>query len=213
MTGSGRRAALLGAVLVATLVTACSGAPDERVLPKEPSGPAVTYVALGGDDVSGGRRTFASTWPHRLFRTALPLTADLVDLSDPRSGIAQVRADQLDRAVAAKPALVTLTLLDDAERGSDPDGVGSDLAAVLTALTARDTTRVLVGTVPDGSAAPAVVEGLNQAIRTTAAGRPHVRVVDLATVGRADTPDGATRTAQAFARAVHLLGISPGRSP
>lgn len=208
-----RRPVLVAALVVAVVVTACSGAPDEQVVPKEPRGPATTYVALGGDDVSGGRRSLGSTWPHRLFRTALPITADFVDLSDPRSGIVQIRADQLDRALAAKPSLVTVTVLDDAERRTDPAVVGRELTAVLEALTARASTRVLVGTVPEGAAAPAVVDALNGAIRDAAAGIPHVGVVDLATVGRTDTPGGATRAAEAFARAVRALGISPGRSP
>jgi hypothetical protein len=213
MTAAGRRPVLAAALAVAALAAACSGAPGERVLPREPKGAATTYVALGGDDVSGRRGTFGGTWPHRFFRTALPITANLVDVSDPRSGIAQIRADQLSPAVAAKPSLATITLLDDAERATDPAAVGADLSAVLDALTAHGATRVLVGTVPDGAAAPAVVASLNQAIRGAAAGRPHVRVVDLATVGRIDTPEGATRAAQAFARAARALGVNPGRSP
>ncbi len=113
----------------------------------------------------------------------------------------------------ATPDLVTITLLDDAERGSDPDQVEQDLDAVLDRLTKRAATLVLVGTLPDRAADASVVDGLDHAIRAAAAGRDQVKIVDLGSADRPDTPAGAIRTARAFARAVRLAGINRGRSP
>jgi GDSL-like Lipase/Acylhydrolase family len=197
---------------IAMVVAACSGAPDDATVPKERRTTAFTYVSLGGDDAAGARGRFGNAWPHVLFRTALPRSAQLVDLGTRRSGIGEIGANQVDRAVAARPDLVTLTLLDDAERGNDPDRVAADLGAVLDRLRARKA-QVLVGTIPDDAADPATVSGLDTAIRAAAAGRPDVTVVDLGAVGRPDTPSGAIRTARAFARAVRAVGVSPARSP
>ena len=70
------------------------------------------------------------------------VSANLVDLAQPRSTIDEVRTDQVDRAVAVRPDLVTLTLLDDAERDNDPVLVGAALGAVLDRLGDRTDARV-----------------------------------------------------------------------
>jgi hypothetical protein len=204
---------LLAACLVGGLAAACNTAPDDQTVPAERRGPTSTYVALGGDDVAGGRGRLGNTWPHVLFRAALPRTATFVDVADPRSGIEEIRSEQLERAVDAEPDVVTITVLDDAERITDPAIVERELTAVLAALTARDATRVFVGTVPDDAASPTTVSALNDVIHAVAGDDAHVEVVDLASVGHPDTIDGATRTAQAFARALRSAGISPARSP
>ena len=142
------------------------------------------YVALGGDDNVGSRATVADAWPQRLFRTALSRDSTFVNLADSRSGVAEVRTDQLPEAVALHPDVVTITLLDDAERGTDPAVVEEDLRAVVMRLDRRPGTTVLVGTTPPGVGTDAEAAVLDAAIRRGVAGL--ATVVDLGGVGVGD---------------------------
>jgi hypothetical protein len=160
----------------------------------------VLYVALGGDDNVGSRATFADAWPQQLFRSALPRDGVFVNLADGRSGIAEVRATQLQDAVALHPDVVTITLLDDAERGTDPTAVEDGVRAVVTRLDRITGTTVLVGTTPSGTDGQEDTAALDAAIRRGAAG--HATVVDLSSVVAGDRTATATAIAAAFAAAL-----------
>ena len=57
-----------------------------------------------------------------------------VNLAGRREGVADVLARQVDAAVRLRPDLVTITVLDDAELGTDPALVAADLDAVVGRL-------------------------------------------------------------------------------
>jgi hypothetical protein len=123
-------------------------------VPPESKAPATLYVALGGDDNGGGRNHLADAWPQVLFRTALPPTASFVNLSNPRSGAAEILTREVQPAVALRPDIVTITILDDAERGTDPGLVELDLMRIVRELRTNGKTEIFIGTIPDGTAAP-----------------------------------------------------------
>ena len=190
--------AVVAVVLAGALGSGCSGSSQPATFPAEKVGAATRYVALGGDDNLGSRRTFADAWPQRVFRGALPRGAVFVNVADSRSGIAEILTDQVDEAIALRPDIVTITLVDDAERETAPDAVERDLTEVLERLrTARPKARVLVGTIPPGSSSPETADGLDQAIRRAAADR--AVVVDLGAVDTSGPDLRNAAIAHAFA--------------
>ncbi len=194
------RVALAGVLLGVAFAAGCSGGGPPAALPAERAGRGVLYVALGGDDNVGTRATFADAWPQELFRSALSRDSVFVNLADARSGIAEVRAEQLQPAAALRPDVVTITLVDDAERTTDPAIVEADLRAVVTRLDRTPGTTVLVGTTPPGTASPATAAALDAAIRRGVAGR--ATVVDLGGVGGGDRTAVAAAIAKSFAAAL-----------
>jgi GDSL-like Lipase/Acylhydrolase family len=199
-----RRAAPLLAVLLlgAIVVAACSGAPHTTTVPPETKGPATLYVALGGDDNRGDRNALAASWPQLLFRTALPETAVFVNLSNPRSGAADILAAEIPIAIKLHPDIVTITILDDAERGTDPAIVEHDLTDAIHELRAHHTTKILLGTIPDTTVSPATTQALNHTIEHVATDT-HVQLVDLQAATGATAHATAANIAHAFARALH----------
>ena len=193
--------ALVTITLAGVLGYGCSGSSQLATLPAERSAVVTRYVALGGDDNLGSRRTFADAWPQRLFRRALPRAAVFVNLADSRSGIVEILADQVDAAIALRPDIVTITVVDDAERETAPSDVERDLTEVLDRVgAARPKARILVGTIPPGTGSPQVANGLDQAIRRAATGR--AVVVDLGSIGDSDLDLRNAAIARAFARAL-----------
>ena len=155
------------------------------------------YVALGGDDNVGDRDSFADAWPQRLFRSTLSSRSVFVNFADDRSGSAEILASQVGPAVAFRPDVVTITLLDDAERETDPAIVEQDLRDVMTRLTRTGAT-ILVGTTPAGiEAGPMRPAALDAAIRRASAGR--ATVVDLGSTGDGDRESRAAAIARSFA--------------
>ncbi len=199
MTRPARSVAAVLILVVCAMAAGCAGTGPPAALPKEQPGHGVFYVALGGDDNVGSRSTFADAWPQQLFRSALSRESVFVNLADGRSGITEVRSDQLPTAVALHPDVVTITLLDDAERATDPAVVESDVRAVATRLDRINGTTVLVGTTPPGVGAPDA-SALDAAIRRGAAG--HATVVDLGSIAPGDPTETAAGIARAFARAL-----------
>ncbi len=187
--------------VAALLAVGCSGAPVAKALPPETNGRTTLYVSLGGDDNGGGRDNLAGGWPQLLFRSALPQTAVFVNLSNPRSGAAEILSRQVGVAAALRPDIVTITLIDDAERGTDPALVATDLDEVLGRLRADHAARVLVGTIPDGVTTPAATNALN-AVITKVAGASDAAVVDLSATQGTSPELTATRIADAFATAI-----------
>jgi hypothetical protein len=140
------------------VLAGCDSGPQATPVRAE-HGHASLYVALGGDDVYGGARGLENAWPQVLFRTSLPITTTFVNLSGRREGVAEVLRGQVEAARQLRPDLVTITVADDAERGTAPAEVGADLDAIIRRLRSGTTTRVLVGTVPPDAAAPDVGAG------------------------------------------------------
>jgi GDSL-like Lipase/Acylhydrolase family len=189
-------AVTVAVAVVALLAGGCGGSSRPATLGPERPGVATRYVALGGDDNVGSRRSFADAWPQRLFRDSLPRRAVFVNVAASRSGIAEILADQVDDAIGLRPDIVTITLVDDAERATAPGDVERDLTDVLDRFRdARPKATVLVGTIPPGSGPAATVDVLDVVIRRVAAGR--AVVVDL---GAVDAANGDQRNA-AIARA------------
>ena len=172
-------------------------------MPPESKGPATLYVALGGDDNGGGRNHLADAWPQVLFRTALPPTATFVNLSTPRTGAAEILTNEIQPALALRPDIVTITVLDDAERGTAPGLVESDLMRIVTELRVNRKTKIFIGTIPDGAAAPAATQALDQAI-TRVAAESAVTVVDLHAVTGSDDESTAAHIARSFAAALRV---------
>ncbi len=195
-----RRVALLLLTLVAAMfVAGCGGSSPPAALPAERAGKSVRYVALGGDDNVGDRESLADTWPQQFFRSNLSRDSVFVNLADGRSGSAEILASQADHAVALRPDVVTITLLDDAERGTDPALVAQDLRDVLMRLT-RTRATILVGTTPTGIEAADATAALDAAIRRASAGQ--ATVVDLGDTGSGDRRTRAAAIARAFAAAL-----------
>ncbi|MGI5171123.1 SGNH/GDSL hydrolase family protein [Spirillospora sp. CA-253888] len=188
------------------------------------------YVALGdsqteglndGDEVLGYRG-----WADRLAEHLAQVEPELLyaNLAVRGKRAAQVRAEQLEAALALEPDLATVMAgMNDLVRpGFDPEATAGELEAMFAALTGAGA-RVLTFTFPDiGAIAPLVrrlrprVVDFNARIRTAAA-RHGVLVVDAETfevtvdsrLWSADrihaTPLGHTLMAAA---AAHTLGLS-----
>ena len=193
-------AVLVIALVGVSVLAGCDSSPEATPVTRA-RGHASLYVALGGDDVYGGRTGLTTAWPQLLFRTSLPITTTFVNLAGRRAGVADVLRQQVDAARTLRPDLVTITVSDDAVRGTDPAVVGSDLDAVVRRLRTGTTTKVLVGTVPPDAAAPEVVTALNAEITrvATAAG---ATVVDLGSVRSTDPTVRSHQVARAFAAAL-----------
>ncbi len=186
-------------VLVVAALAGCSGSSTRATLPPEKPGPATVYAALGGDDNVGGRATLAGAWPQRLFRTALAPSAVFVNFADSRSGAAEILSQQVDAAARLKPDVVTVTLIDDAERDTDPGRVEQDLTDIVARLHRDRHTEILIGTIPAGVGTPAQAAALDQAIARAAAGST---VVDLGAVDLRDRSTAPEKIARAFAAAL-----------
>ena len=189
---------IVGALVLGVLA-ACGASSGPAALPPEKKGPPFLYVALGGDDNGTGRTTLASAWPQIFFRSDLPRTAQFVNLARPRSGITQILNDEVDHATRLQPDLVTITLIDDAERATPTTTVEHDLAAVLQRLARHHRTTILVGTVPPNVGTSTATEALNQTI-TRVADAASVTLVDLP-VDNSTSASGAAKIAEIFARA------------
>lgn len=191
--------ALALSALVVLGAAGCTGDGSSSARTPAPAGKSKLYVALGGDDVYGGRRRLTTAWPQHFFRDRLPINATFVNLASPRHGVSEIERDQVSVAVRLHPDLATITVLDDLERGTDPVEVERDLVQILGRLRAVDGLRVLVGTVPPGVAAPADAERLNAAV-VEASRVGGGEVVDLSGVDATDPERRATQIAGAFGR-------------
>ena len=192
-------AAVVVAIVVALVAMGCSdggppGAPTRAVVAKP-----VRYVALGGDDVYGGRRSLTTSWPQVLFRNHLAVSATLVNLASPRQASAEIRRDQVPTAVRLRPDVVTITLIDDLERATPPQSVERDLSAIISSLRKVDGMLILVGTAPPDTATADVRRAFDSAV-TTATRTEGVEVVDLSRVSATDAEVRAQEIASAFAR-------------
>jgi len=144
---------LVGTVVgvLSVLTSACGSTLAAPVVRQAAAGAPYHYVAVGGSDATGGGTDdpLLDAWPQQLFRTAMPLSAVLVNAAVPNETVAQARVDQVATALASSPKVVTVWLVSgDLLAGTSPATFRAELLALLTALRDRGGTTVLVGTAP-----------------------------------------------------------------
>jgi len=190
------------------------------------------YVALGDSSTEGlddpdGRGHYRG-WANRLAEHVAAAQGSLLYANLGVRGLRtrDIRARQLDVALAMRPDLVTLFAgtNDVVSKAFDPDAVGADMEAMHRALIGQGAT-LLTFTLPDLTPvlpmarrlAPRVA-ALNQAIRVVSAGTGAV-VVDFAAAPTASDPrlwsedrfhanaEGHARIAAALAHAVGIPGF------
>jgi len=185
-------------IVLALAAAGCSGGPPAAPV-RVATGTPVHYVALGGDDVFGGRRSLASSWPQLLFRNHLPVNATFVNLASPRHGGVEIRRDQLATALRLHPDVVTITLIDDLERATPPQTVQHNLSDIITNLRKIDGVRILVGTAPPDTGTVEARSAFDTAI-TTAARTGGAEIVDLSRVSASDAELRAQQISETFAQ-------------
>jgi lysophospholipase L1-like esterase len=154
--------------------------------------PSTLYAALGDSTGVGVGARRGGGYPARLVQRARHdgRTVELLNLCVSGAGVGDVVADQLKRAVAARPAVVTVGVgINDVMRGTDLKSFRAGYERVADALAATGA-RVVLLNVPDLSLSPLAqgdearrtvrsrVEAVNEVI-TTAARLHGFRVVDL----------------------------------
>ena len=150
------------AMVVVALIAVLVGAAAEPAgpLPARPgraAGRGIVWVALGASDATGDGTPHpaADNWVSRL-RSDLPADLEVVNLGVSGSTLAEARRDQLPRALAAAPDVVTCWLVvNDLARGIPLAAYERELAALLSEL-ALAGCRVVLGNVPDLSRVPAL---------------------------------------------------------
>jgi lysophospholipase L1-like esterase len=156
-----RAPATLGALVAAAVFAGGAGLVTPplatRQLPPEPTHP-VLYVALGDSTVHGvGASHPASNYVSRLFerlRSVYP-HARLANLGVSGATAADVLKGQLQRAVALRPHLVTLSIgPNDITRGRQAGHYERDVEVILRTLTGRTAAVVVVNLIPDLTVTP-----------------------------------------------------------
>ena len=149
-----RRAGLLAAigvvvaVLVAVVVAVTA---DDREAPIGSSRPIV-YVAVGASDTVGVGTTDPSreAWPVVFVERALPSDTRFTNVGVSGSTVAQALTEQVPKAVAAAPDLVTVWLnVNDLRAFVAPEEYGRQLRELVTALRRGGETTVLVANTPE----------------------------------------------------------------
>ena len=164
-------------VLVAVVAVVAAGATEDgaerrRVREsRQRKGERLVWVALGASDATG-EGTPDPARDNWVARLAATLATDVTVLNEGVGGstLAEARRDQLPRALAAAPDVVSLWLVvNDVLSGVPLAEYERELAAVLDALSAA-ACRVVVGDVPDLSRIPALGAAADQAtlLRLTA---------------------------------------------
>jgi acyl-CoA thioesterase-1 len=201
-----RRAVLTALALTAVglMVAACVGGrrASAPTLPADTQAP-VLYVALGDSTVEGvGASRPGATYVSRLherLRAVYP-RAGVVNLGQAGATSADVVTEQLDRAVALRPHLVTLSIgPNDITGRVAVDDYGRNLETIFRRLSGDTRAVVVANSLPDLAITPRfrgretapAVGGLtvrfNEAL-TRVAGRYGVEVVDLYHPSRAEVP-------------------------
>jgi lysophospholipase L1-like esterase len=156
--------------------------------------PPLTYVALGDSTAVGVGADAGGGYPARLARRleASGTPVKLLNFGVSGATAADLRRDQLPRAMGASPALVTIAVgINDVVQGRSLRDFQRDLHAIAD-LVKRTKAAVVIANLPDltqlpAGAAPGMVrriEGYNAAIQTVAE-RHGFEVVDLWTASRA----------------------------
>jgi acyl-CoA thioesterase I len=150
-----RRAGALAVVaIVITLFVAVGVAftADDRDDSRGSDGRPVVYVAVGADTdgVAGADDAATQAWPVLFHRESLPKGSTFTNVAVSGSTAAQALQEQVPKAVAAEPDLVTVWLnVNDLRALVDPATYGAQLREVLTALRRGGATTVLVANTPE----------------------------------------------------------------
>ncbi len=144
----------LVALVATALLAACSGGTGDvgnGVLPSvSPSGPAVVYVAVGASESVGigAQDPGSQAWTQVFYRTALPRAAVFVNLGIPGATVEQALGEEVPRAIAAHPNIVTVWLnVNDLIGGVPAATYGTELRSLLARLRSTGA-RVLVANTP-----------------------------------------------------------------
>ncbi len=173
--------------------------------------PTTVYAALGDSTGVGVGADRGGGYPARLVRRAerngLPI--ELVNLCVSGARVADLVETQLERAVEARPAVITVGIgINDVTRGTDPEAFRADYERVADALAATGA-RVLLLNVPDLSLSPLAVgeetlralrsriEAVNEAIGA-AARRHGFTLVDLFSATRQEMSRSGLFSADRF---------------
>ena len=149
-----RRAGLLaalGVVAAVAVALAVALAADDRRAPAA-TGRPIVYVAVGASESVGVGTTDPSTeaWPVVFIREALPPGSRFTNVAVSGSTVAQALTEQVPKAVAAAPDLVTVWLnVNDLRALVEPDVYAGQLRELVTALRRGGETTVLVANTPE----------------------------------------------------------------
>jgi acyl-CoA thioesterase-1 len=173
-----------------------------RALPTS-GGAELVYVALGDSTVEGiGASSTEKTYPSRIaarLRQRYPNTR-LVNLGVAGAVASDVVATQLERAVTARPALVTLSVgPNDVTSGVPAAAYGRHIEQILRTLQERTSAVVVLNLLPDLAITPRFASSPRSAevgrravefnvILTAAAERWNAEVVDLHRYSRSEVP-------------------------
>lgn len=144
--------ALAGAVIVAS---------EEDTGEAAAQGP-LTYVAVGASDSVGVGADDPATqaWPVVFLGRALPERSRYVNVAVSGSTTAQALSEQLPKALAADPDVITVWLsLNDLLSSVEPALYGGQLRELVTTLRRNGETTVLVANTPEIDQLPAVASG------------------------------------------------------
>lgn len=161
--------------IAATVVVAfsCSGKTSPPPVPidsnvssenrtRVPAGP-LHYVALGDSTGAGVGARDGKGYVARLFDRLVKIRSGskLTNLCFSGATSEDVLQSQLDRAIAAKPDLVTLSIgINDIGHGFTLDTYGNNFGAILNALRTRTNAAIVVSNLPDISTAPRIPQSM-----------------------------------------------------
>jgi len=213
---------IIGALLASTGLAACghaaSGIGAGAVPSVSPSGPALTYVAIGASETLGfgADDPVRQGWTQVFYRTALPRATTQVNLGIPGATVQEALEREVPEARQLHPDVVTVWLnVNDLLEGVSPSAYEDQLRILLSDLRGNGGPTVLVANTPPLDLLPRFVRcepfapsprgGCDAARRLTA--RELATLVDSydVAVARAATDEGA------FVVDLHALGLAAQR--
>ncbi|HEY3210352.1 MAG TPA: SGNH/GDSL hydrolase family protein [Actinomycetota bacterium] len=143
------------ALALAGALTACgssSGSIGGAAVPSvSPSGPALTYVAVGASETLGfgADDPVRQAWTQVFYRTALPRAASLVNLGIPGATVQEALLREVPEAERARPDVVTVWLnVNDLIEAVPPSLYREQITKLLQDLRDRGHTTVLIANTP-----------------------------------------------------------------
>jgi acyl-CoA thioesterase I len=163
-------------------------------------GTSLTYVALG-DSTGVGVGAVNGGYPARLHKQLLERRPEsrLINLCVSGATTAEVVSSQVDRAVGADPALVTIGIgINDIGHGVPLEQFSANLEKIFSTIRSRTKASILVSNIPDISSAPRIPEALRPHTQTLIvqfnerlteiANRNGATIFDIFTVTREQLP-------------------------
>jgi acyl-CoA thioesterase I len=143
---------LVATVVVATACGATSGEVGAAAVPSvSPSGPPITYVAIGASESVGFGADDPVTqgWTQVFYRTSLQRATTFVDLGIPGATVAQALDEEVPHAAELSPELVTVWLnANDLIDGVPEATYGTELSTLLRELRDAGARWILVANTP-----------------------------------------------------------------